>query len=93
MFLLSERNHDVDLYINLQCEAMAAFGFYTPPPPPSSRKKRGAAQKSNEENDPGPSCGTVRQRQKTAENLLQVNVFFQTLNVQTITEDPTYSVS
>ena len=29
---------------------------------------------------------------KIAENLLQINVFFQTLNVQTVAEEPKYKV-
>ena len=38
------------------------------------------------------SCGTYEARRRMAGNLLQVNVFFQTLNVQTITEEPKYQV-
>ena len=41
----------------------------------------------------GPNpCMNERERTRIAENLLQVNVFFQTLNIQTITEEPKYKV-
>ena len=42
---------------------------------------------------PDMKCGNDKERSQMAENLLQVNIFFQSLNVQTITEMPKYSVS
>ena len=42
---------------------------------------------------PDKKCGNDKERSQMAENLLQVNVFFQSLNVQTITEMPKYPVS
>ena len=41
----------------------------------------------------GPQSGQTKpQGPKIAENLLQINVFFQTLNVQTVAEEPKYEV-
>ena len=48
----------------------------------SGRKRRNA---------PGPPSD--QQREDLAENLLRVDVYFETLSVQNITEDPTYDVS
>ena len=48
----------------------------------SGRKRRNA---------PGPP--NDQQRKDLAENLLRVDVYFETLSVQSITEDPTYNVS
>ena len=42
---------------------------------------------------PDKKCGNDKERSQMAENLLQVNIFFQSLNVQTITEMPKYPVS
>ena len=36
---------------------------------------------------------TDQQRENLAQNLLRVDVYFETLSVQSITEDPTYDVS
>ena len=42
---------------------------------------------------PDKKCANDKERSQMAENLLQVNIFFQSLNVQTITEMPKYPVS
>ena len=53
-------------------------------PPGGNRKKRNA-------NDRGPP--SAQQQADLAENLLRVDVYFETLSVQNITETPTYDVS
>ena len=37
-------------------------------------------------------CGSPNQQKRMAQNMLQLNVFFQTLNVQTITVNRKYEV-
>ena len=56
-----------------------------------SDKNNSENGKEGEQNDS--PCGSSDERSKMAENLLQVNIFFQSLNVQTITEMPKYPVS
>ena len=65
--------------------------------PRQKRQGTNQGQGKTEENQMGESkgpgyCGSDEQKTKMAKNVLQVNVFFQTLNIQTITEDPKYEV-
>lgn len=55
-----------------------------------ANNNNGASDDKTEEEDK--PCGTDQDKNRMAKNLLQLNVFFQTLNVQTITEDPKYEV-
>ena len=66
---------------------MTRFNFYAPP-----GGSTGGGKSNQEQTQKETACGTYEARSRMAENLLQVNVFFQTLNVQTITEDPKYEV-
>ena len=80
----------MNIPISFQCEAMTLYGFYTPPPPPNENGGNSKGRKKREE--PQNGCGNDQQRTHIAENLLQVNVFFKTLNIQSITEEPKYEV-
>ena len=63
---------------------MTLYGFSNTQETSSKRKKRNAhgqsGQSPNQQND------------QIAENLLQVDVYFQSLNIQTIAEEPKYEV-
>ena len=61
-------------------------GGSRPVPSGNARHKRMAP---NKEQNGG---GQKSSNSKISENLLQINVFFQTLNVQTIAEEPKYEV-
>ena len=62
---------------------------------PFSLTNKGKPAIQNQGNTQGSSQSgqTKAQGPKIAENLLQINVFFQTLNVQTVAEEPKYEVS
>ena len=62
--------------------------------PSTSQIGRKEKRDTNQGSDKGANriSGLKPQGPKISENLLQINVFFQTLNVQTVAEEPKYPV-
>ena len=78
---------------------MQQFKLFEEPKKPNEEPKKPNEEPTErinsgkrEKRSSGSYCGSDEEKTRMAKNLLQVNVFFQTLNIQTITEDPKYEV-